>query len=123
MDMYNSNGLTLWKIMCNGEDPHTRSYWDWSHENITSGTKIRSSTPVRMSDFVALKKSGNALQHLAIDTLRGRPRSDVDLEKSQRVIKVTLRLDSASRATSFLKIIKILRQENSENYSSYVSTL
>jgi len=112
MDMY-LYGLTIWRIMCNGQMPYNKLFWDFFHKNITSEPETTPPQPLSSLDFIALKKRGDTILHLAIDTLKHRPESDVDLEKVQAVLKVTLGHDPASRATSFSEIVNILNPRGS----------
>ncbi|KAE9374004.1 hypothetical protein N431DRAFT_481336 [Stipitochalara longipes BDJ] len=107
-DMY-SYGLTIWRIMCNGEMPYSQLFWDSHHENITSEPPITSAKSISLVEFVALKKQGNSILDLAVDTLRNRPRSDVDFEKMQAILKITLCIDPSSRAVTFNEIVSVLR--------------
>jgi hypothetical protein len=93
--------------MCNGEDPHQRLSWD-----LYQNTAVLASTAghnVRIGEklFISLKQDGDSILRLAIETLKDRPKSDVDATKVQKVFEVSLQRDPNSRASSFNEIIDI----------------
>jgi len=119
-DMY-SYGLTLWQIMCNGDCLYSKLYWDSRRENVNPIPATIPSNHLDKKDFIGVKSRGDSLYSLAVDILRDRPRSDVNIKKVQRVLEITLRLNPAARATSFDEIANVLSSETSKDTSRYAS--
>lgn len=121
MDIY-SYGLTIWRIMCNGEMPYKKLFWDLHHESVISDNNPVLGKPLSSAEFIALKEDQDTILDLAVDTLRSRPRSDVNFEKAQAIFKITLRADPTSRAFSFGDIVSVLRPNDSTIDTGYVLT-
>lgn len=113
MEMY-CYGLAIWRIMCNGEFPYNKLFWDYGRENVTLEPSSTPAKSLSIADFIALKQKGNNLLRLAIETIKNRPTSDVAFEKTQQVLNLTLCIDPASRAAGFDEIVKILRPKSSK---------
>jgi hypothetical protein len=75
----------------------------------TAGASARA---ISSSEFESLKSRDDVLLDAAVDSLSGRPPSDVSAEKAEAVLKLSLRHDPNSRAFSFDEIIRILKDEN-----------
>ena len=125
MDIY-SYGLAFWRIMCNGEIPYSKLFWDSTHANITSERQSTEAKSLNKADFIALKQKGNTLLRLAIATTKNRPKTDIDFEKAQTVLNITLCFEPTLRATCFDEIVHTLRpygyKASSLLYASIFST-
>jgi len=106
MDIY-SYGLAVWRIMCNGEDPHQRLSWDIYQKTAVLASTAGHNARIREDRFISLKQDGDSILRLAIETLKDRSKSDVDATKVQKVFEVSLQRDPNSRASSFNEIIDI----------------
>jgi serine/threonine protein kinase len=106
MDTY-SYGLAVWTIMCNGGDPYQRLSWDLDHKTIISEPPASLKTRIKEKEIPSMKQNGDSLLRLAIETLKGRPNSDIEAGRVQRVLEVTIRRDPAARASSFDDIVKL----------------
>lgn len=106
-DIY-SYGLMLWQVMSNGRKPSTLLCWDPDHSTV-----LLSPTPLKpgQGDYFQLNflkhEPDDKLLKLAVDSLRGRPRSDVDFERTSKVLELTLRQKSSDRVESFEQILDV----------------
>ncbi len=105
-DIY-SYGLAVWKVMSNGSNPFQSHFGDLPPRAIVSKFESSPKKQLKVDYVLSIKQNGDTILHLAVQTLQNRPKSDLDLEKTRRVLEATVRQDPTSRASSFEEIVNI----------------
>jgi hypothetical protein len=99
--------------MCNGTKPF--EILPWAKDQRLANA-VPASTPERVltksERFQALKSRGNFVLQFAKASLLGRHHGDVQLEKAQAVMDLTLQMDSDSRAKDMDEIVIQLKNKD-----------